>query len=147
MLKMGEVNEAISRASINRSKLIFIGNEGTHDIGSFKVINLNKALSALLISTSRKDRARLVPQMLEKLIADLGNSELVIQGIEILFDRSLLVDPIRLLENCSKNTILLVSWPGNSTDSALNYAEPSHPEYRTYKYSDLTDVIFLEGDA
>ena len=147
MLIVNDLHEAINRASINRSKLVIFSGSGIHGFGDLEVVNLNKALSGLLISTSRKERARSVPQMVEKLIAKTGKSEAIIQGIEILFDRTLSIDPIRLLENCARNKTLLVCWPGNKTDSALSYAEPSHPEYRAYKYSDLTDVIFLEGDA
>jgi len=147
MFIVNDLHEAINRASINRSKLVIFSGSGTHGLDELEAVNLNKALSGLLISTSRKERARSVPQMVEKLIAKTGKSETIIQGIEILFDRTLSIDPIRLLENCSRNKTLLVFWPGNKTDSALSYAEPSHPEYRAYKYSDLSDVIFLEGDA
>ncbi|MFC1776116.1 BREX-3 system P-loop-containing protein BrxF, partial [Pseudomonadota bacterium] len=58
------------------------------------------------------------------------------------FDRSLSLDPIRLLKNCSRKKTLVVCWPGEKSKSGLSYAKASHPEYRTYKANDLTDIIF-----
>ena len=147
MLRIGNINEAISRATVNRSRLIFVSDKpDNHSIADFEAINLNKVLSGLLINTSRKERASSVQQIVGKLIAETDKSEVVLQGIEILFDRSLSIDPIRLFKDCSLTKTLIVFWPGSNTDSGLYYAKPNHPEYRSYRQSDLSDVIFLESD-
>ena len=148
MLRVGDINEAISRAVVNRSRLIFvIDKSDNHSFTDFEAINLNKVLSGLLINTSRKERTSSVPQIVGKLIAEMEKTEVVIQGIEILFDRSLSIDPIRLFKACSLTKTLIVFWPGFNTDSGLYYAKPNHPEYRIYKSSDLSDVILLEYEA
>ncbi len=148
MLKLNKLNEAKIKAAANRSRLVFFVGDKTEsqELSEHEQLNLNKSLSALLINMPKSERARSVERLVSSLISDASADEVVINGLEILFDRSLAIDPVRLLEACSKNKTLLVSWPGDKTKSGLSYALPGHPEYRSYKPSDLSDVILLESD-
>lgn len=149
MLTMDSLSEAIARASLNRSRLVFLSDDQSSraEFSSYDLLNLNKSLSEQLMNVPRQERAKSVGQMVDSLISGNSSNEVLIDGIEILFDRSLAVDPIRLLGTCAKNKTLLVCWPGDKTSSGLSYAVPSHPEHRTYKTSDLNDVIILNADA
>jgi len=110
-------------------------------------LDLNKSLSEQLINVPKQDRTKLVSQLVADLIKGVPGESVLICGLEILFDRSLAVDPIRLLSTCAKNKTLLVCWSGDKTSSGLSYAVASHPEHRTYKASDLSGVIFLADYA
>jgi hypothetical protein len=149
MLEMDNLDKAVARASINRSRLVFLSTTQVAQAKQymFASLDLNYALSAPLTNTPKQDRPKLVGQLIAALINDVHGERILITGLEILFDRSLAVDPIRLLSTCAKNKTLLVSWPGDKTSSGLSYAAPSHPEHRTYKASDLSDVIFLTADT
>ncbi len=149
MLGMDQLSEAMIRASGNRSRLIFIDQfqAKNSDVVEYKSLDMNCLLSEQLINVPKQDRPKVIAQMVADLINAVDSEVVLLIGLEILFDRSLAVDPIRLLVACAKNKTLLVCWPGDKTSSGLSYASPSHPEYRTYKTSDLSDVIFLTADA
>jgi len=149
MLEMDHLDEAVSRAQMNRVSLVFLSTEqaNSEDLKSYSALNLNALLSELLLELPRKNRAREVAPLVEKLVNEVSEKVVLLHGIEILFDRCLAVDPVRLLCACAKNKTLLVSWPGDRTNSGLSYATPGHSEYRSYKASDLSDVIFLTADA
>lgn len=146
MLQIGELKGAIAKAATNRSRLIVMCNAALDGL-DLPNINLNQQLSDQLLNIPRKDRARSISPLLNSLILQADGDEVVLNGLDILFDRSLAIDPIRLLMACSKTKTLLVNWPGDRTSTGLSYAVPSHPEYRTYKASDLSDAIYLDVDV
>ncbi len=149
MLQMDRLSDAVAKASINRSRLVFLSApQAEHsDLVEYESLNLNGLLSEHLINVPKQDRARTIVQIVASFISAASGVVVLLTGLEILFDRSLAVDPIRLLGACAKNKTLLVCWPGDKISSGLSYASPSHPEYRNYKASDLSDVIFLTADA
>ena len=149
MLQMDRLSDAVARASVNRSRLVFLSAPQAEysDLAEYEPLNLDGLLSEQLISIPRQERAMVITRMVMALINDTRGEVILLTGLEILFDRTLAVDPIRLLGACSKNKTLLVCWPGDKTSSGLSYATPSHPEHRTYKASDLSDAIFLTADA
>ena len=146
MLVMNNLNEAIAKAAINRSHLIFLPNSLKQDI-EVPVIDLNKVLSEQLIDLPRAHRPKSIINQFKKLIDNVNKDEIFIDGIQILFDRSLAIEPLSLLKSCSMNKILMVCWPGNKTSTSLSYGIPSHPEYRVYKKSDLEDIVYLDLDV
>lgn len=146
MLYMNSLSDAVARASFNRFRLLVLTNEQAEHV-SLPSLNINRELSELLVSISRQERVKSSKQLLDQLIIASPGDVVLLIGLEILFDRSLAVDPLRLLKSCAINKTLLVCWPGDITNSGLSYASPSHPEHRTYKASELSDVIFLTADA
>jgi hypothetical protein len=56
----------------------------------------------------------------------------VLDNLEILFDKDLQQDPLRLLQSISRNRAVVASWNGIMNSGRLFYAEPEHPEYRNY---------------
>lgn len=145
MLLMSNINQAKARAAINRSRLVVMSSKP--EDGELPDISLNQQLSEQLLNLPRSERARSIPQLLETLINQAESDDVVLSDLEILFDRSLATDPMRLLRACSRNKTLLVCWPGDKTSAGLSYGIPSHPEYRTYKASDLSDVIYCDAAA
>ena len=146
---MDHLSKAILRAQENRSRLVFfLDREGfLSELESYPSLSLNALLSEQLLEFPKQSRVRETAQLVNQLLDEVDESTVLLQDIEILFDRSLAIDPMRLLAASSKKKTLLVCWPGDKTSSGLSYAVPSHPEYRTYKTSDLGDVIFLTTDA
>ena len=142
MLVMQDINQAIAKAAISRARLIVVSAHTRYsdDIPS---VFLNRRLSEQLLDTPRNDRARSVPVLMQGLTQSEERDVLLLDGLEILFDRSLAIDPIKMLADCAKSKTLIVRWPGDISSSGLSYAVPSHPEYRVYKASDIRDLIYL----
>ena len=149
MLHSDQLSGAVGKTSVNGFFLVILSEQQAQssELVKYEVLDLNALLSEMLIEMSEQDRPELIASLMSNIIHEAATNVVLIKGLEILFDRSLKVDPIRLLRVCAKNKTLLVSWPGDQTSSGLIYASPNHPEYRKYKTSDLSDVIILTADA
>lgn len=149
MHKVSSFDAALECVLHKRFRLVFISSDHVTDLGQPEVaqINVNKSLSELLINVPRSERARSVEGMVRNLIDDAPSAVVQLNGLEILFDRSLAIDPVRLISACAKKKTILLRWPGEITNTGLIYAVPSHPEYRSYRVSDLSEVILLETDG
>jgi Cdc6-like AAA superfamily ATPase len=103
------------------------------------VVNVNLQLSKALLELTAQQRALRLPQILAR-IADDAGSPLVLDNLEILFDKGLKQDPLRLLQGLSRNRTVVASWNGIFGDRRLLYAEMGHPEYRSY---DSVDALIV----
>jgi hypothetical protein len=103
------------------------------------VINVNLALSSELLELTAKQRSLRLPGILGQIVGK-APSPVVLDNLEILFDKDLKQDPLRLLQGLSRNHAVVASWNGKSSDGRLSYAEPGHPEYRRY---DAVDALIV----
>ena len=108
-------------------------------------INVNLALSGALLELTAKQRSLRLPGILDQ-IADQGQSPVVLDNLEILFDKNLQQDPLRLLQGISRNRTVLASWNGETIAGRVKYAETSHPEYRSYDSVDAM-IVGMDGTA
>ena len=145
MLKLETFDEAVEQARVKRSKLIVINNKASihAELTSCPSLNLNEKLSELLLAIPIKERRVRITSLVEDLVMAFEGESVLVSGLNVLFDRSLEVDPLRLLTNCAKKKVLLVDWPGRIGESSLSYASPDHAEYREYKGSGITDLILF----
>ena len=112
------------------------------DLGA-EVININLTLSSELLELTANQRALRLPGILDHVI-DKSKPIVVLDNIEILFDKRLKQDPLRLLQGISRNCSVLASWNGTTAGGRLIYAETGHPEYRSY---DLADTLIVDMDG
>lgn len=112
------------------------------DFGS-SVINVNLALSSELLELTMKQRCLRLPGILEQIV-DNSQALVVLDNLEILFDKELKQQPLRLLHGISRNRTVLASWNGTIAAGRLLYAEPEHPEYRYY---DSVDALIVGMDG
>jgi hypothetical protein len=104
------------------------------------VINVNLWLSRDLLELTAKQRSLQLQRIFDQIV-DQAQSPVVLDNLEILFDRSLKQDPLRLLLQASRNRTVLASWNGTLNSGTLFYAETGHPEYRRY---DAADALMVE---
>jgi hypothetical protein len=151
---MDHVNfkQAIERAKNYHTQLIVLHGEFAsqcivHAASSYDlpIMNLSLELSERLLNIPRQDRTTFAVAVFADLITEQKTQVLLLNHLEILFDRSLSIDPFKLLQDSTRNTLLIISWPGEKTASSLAYATPSHSEYRCYKISDFGETIFVEA--
>ena len=125
-------------------------------------INVNLALSSELLELTAKQRPLRLPGILEAiaraeeretgerhhLLATNPSSiaPVVLDNIEILFDKDLKQDPLRLLQGISRNRAVVASWNGIMNSGRLLYAENGHPEYRSYDSVDAL-IVGMDGTA
>ena len=76
------------------------------------VINVNLALSSELLELTAKQRSLRLPGILDQ-IADKAQALVVLDNLEILFDKDLKQDPLRLLQGISRNRAVVASWMAN----------------------------------
>lgn len=100
------------------------------------VVNTSRDLSARLLELTARQRALRLPELFAE-VAVSGNKVTVLDNTEIIFDRSLQQDPLRLLQGISRNRQVIAAWDGLLEDGKLIYAEPGHAEYRQYAVHDF----------
>lgn len=107
------------------------------------VFNVNLVLSAELLELTAKQRAVRLPEILDRITPKV-NSPVILDNIEILFEKDLMQDPLRLLQGISRNHTLIAAWNGTVINGKLMYAEMGHPEYRCY---DSVDALIVNTDG
>ena len=136
--------------------------EVAEELGS-SVVNVNLALSGELLELTAKQRSLRLPGILEEVIRGEGRGAskenqilapnpsslapvVVLDNIEILFEKDLQQDPLRLLQSISRNRAVVASWNGIMKSGRLLYAETGHPEYRSYDSVDAL-IVGMDGTA
>lgn len=129
--------------------VLLVGESGTGKTAVLKsiaeefgvpVINANLALSSELLELTAKQRSLRLPKILND-ISDIPSDLVVLDNLEILFDKDLQQDPLRLLQGLSRNKTVLASWGGSASLDKLLYAQAGHPEYRNY---DSVDALIID---
>jgi hypothetical protein len=108
-----------------------------HSRTGAQLINVNLDLSQRMLDLTERQRVLQLPRLLGELAGATDSTTILLDNIEILFDVSLKQDPLRLLQNLSRNKTLAVSWNGSIDDGQITYASPDHPEYRKYPIRDF----------
>ena len=98
-----------------------------------ELVNVNLELSKKMLELTRTQRPRQVERLLKEVIAAVPGQIVLLDNLEILFDTSLQVEPLRLLQVSSRNRTITTSWSGSYRDSTLTYGEPGHPEFVQFK--------------
>ncbi len=98
-----------------------------------QLVNVNLELSKRMLELTRTQRSKQVDRLLKDVIADSFGEIVLLDNLEILFDGTLEVEPLRLLQLLSRNRTIVASWSGNYKDLVLTYAEPGHPEFVQFR--------------
>ena len=98
-----------------------------------------------LLEHPRADRPRLVPQFLGDIVRGAGSQTVLLDNCELLFDATIKLNPLQMLQSLSRNCTLVVGWFGHFSDNTLTYAAPGHPEERSYALSPQDAVIISLG--
>ncbi len=109
------------------------------------LVNVNLELSKRMLELTRTQRSRQVDRLLKEVIAAVPGDMVLLDNLEILFDTSLEVDPLRLLQVSSRNRTIVASWNGSFQGGTLSYAEPGHPEFIQCKQTEA--VVITAGTS
>lgn len=106
------------------------------------VINVNLAISEKLIGVSKKQRPLKISALINDLVGT-GETPVILDNLEMLFDIELKQNPLHLLMNNARNRVVVASWSGTYKDGRLVYAEIGHSEYRIYDTQDSKKVLIV----
>lgn len=150
-----QLEEAIERAASQYFRLVILA--GAPASGKttvlqsvarrlgYPLVNVNLELSRRMLDLTRARRSQQVDRLLKDAIATVASDVVLLDSLEILFDTSLEVEPLRLLQMLSRNRTLVASWSGRFQDGTLTYAEPGHPEFARFK--PIEAAVITVGDS
>lgn len=95
-------------------------------------VSVNKEISKLLLGKSAPTFSKEIIDWLSKRINEIEEEPILITNFEILFELSFELDPLTIFKQLSRNSSLLVMWPGEYKNNILSYASPEHAHYRTW---------------
>lgn len=96
-------------------------------------LNIGLALGKKLAASPRKQRCLEAGTFLRELTEHYTDSDLLLlDNIELLFDKNLQLDPLDLLKKHAHARRVIAVWPGELRDGRLIYADIGHPEHQDY---------------
>jgi hypothetical protein len=139
---LNEIASKVDHAHQLYHRLIIV--IGAHDAGTIAAehlglgrINVSLQLGQRLLGLSARLRPLQVGPLLEEIVAREEDNVVLLDHLEILFEKSLKQDPLRLLQRISRSRTVVAVWSGILEDGSLIYAVPGHPEHRRYQVTDL----------
>ena len=102
-------------------------------------LNVGAELGGRLAGMPQKQRHLQTTTILRELADQHAPGDLLLDNIELLFDRSLQLDPLDLLKRHAHAKRVVAVWPGELQGDArtgrLTYADMGHPEHQDYSLS------------
>ena len=142
--------EAVKRVAQNRPKLILLIGKSSSgktqtiqelsDYYQTPVFSLGYEISKAMLEGLSNDK------ILEFLREKLGIQKLIIllDNVEVLFAKSLNLNPLAILKLLSTDQVILASFPGRVIEGNLVFAEASSSEYKNYSNYELKDLVLFE---
>ena len=105
-------------------------------------LNVGAQLGCRLAGVPQKQRHLQTTAILCELADQHASGDiLLMDNIELLFDRSLQLDPLELLKRHAHTRCVVAVWPGELQDDIrtgrLTYADMGHPEHQDYSLAGL----------
>ena len=91
---------------------------------SSPIVNVNLELSRLLLDLTERQRSLQVSRILTDMLNKYDNDLILLDNMELLFDVTLKIDPLKLLQDLSRNKTIVVAWNGSVDNGKLLYAKP-----------------------
>lgn len=118
--------------------------QDVHKRTAAPLINVNLELSRRMLDLTERQRALQLPRLLTEVVGAYDGDVILLDNIEVLFDVSLKLDPLRLLQGLSRSKTIVAAWAGCSDGVQMVYATPDHPEYRRYP---VRDILVVNSEA
>ena len=105
-------------------------------------LNVGLELGRRLAATPINKRGFSAGELLRE-IADKERTDdpLLLDNLELLFEKSLQINPLDLVKRLAHSKRVVAVWPGEARGDRLIYADMSHPEHRDYSRD---GVVVLE---
>ena len=100
-------------------------------------LSIGRELSAILFEVPVKQRARTAQHWTKDRLRPLGPGPVLLTHIDLLFEPTLALNPLSLLQATSRNVRMVVAWPGTYANGMLAYGVPEHKHYRTWRHPNV----------
>ncbi len=98
-----------------------------------RVFSVGVAFGRELLTVPSTRRHLLAADLLKELADGFASRDLLLlDNIELLFDRTLQLSPLDLLRRYAHARRVVAAWPGELQDGRLSYAATGHPEHQDY---------------
>lgn len=103
-----------------------------------RVLSVGAALGRELLTVPGTRRHLLAADLMKEL-ADgfVSQGLLLLDNVELLFDRTLQLSPLDLLRRHAHARRVVAVWPGELQEGRLSYATTGHPEHQDYAIDGL----------
>jgi hypothetical protein len=109
------------------------------DYYGWPMISIGTIVSQALLDVLPQRRPSQIRPVLHQALRHTSTGPILCTDIDLLFEPSLSLNPLRLLRDGSRQTPLIVMWPGQVDDTTLGYAVPEHAHHRTWPRGELCD--------
>jgi len=99
------------------------------DHDGLPLVNLGLELSRRLLGLTRRQRRLQAADLVADILDGPSGDAVLVDDTEIIFEPSLKLNPLGLLQTVSRRRSLVWSCPGSLDGGQLVYAYPGHPEY------------------
>jgi hypothetical protein len=140
IFKAVDITQAMAQAGTRYHKLVLVvGGPGSGKTALLRslseqlhipLINLGLELSRKLLSLTIHERKLKASEIVADLLDAQETPRLAVDNTEIIFDPSLMLNPLGLLQSISRTRLLIWSWNGDVGDGHVTYAYPGHPEHQ-----------------
>ena len=97
------------------------------------VLNVGASLGRQLLTVPNTRRHLQAADLMKDLTDETAREGLLLlDNIELLFDRTLLLNPLDFLKRHAHSRRVISVWPGEIQDGRLSYSRAGHPEYQDY---------------
>lgn len=86
--------------------------QNVHDRTAAPLVNVNLELSRRMLDLTSNQRAMKLSRLLAEIVGESAGDVVLLDNIELLFDVSLKQDPLRLLQELSRNRTVVAAWNG-----------------------------------
>ena len=104
-------------------------------------IEVGKSMSEALIEIPVPLRTASVEDSFAQSLVHSAGNVACLDHLEVLFEPSLRINPVALIQRASRYTLLAASWPGTVEGGRLTFGPPGHPAHTEIPERDLESVI------
>ena len=112
------------------------------ELTGFRRVNVSLELSRRLLEIAKCDRGRQAPNLLKALVEEGDPEGVILERLELLFEKSLELNPLGRLKELSRYRTTIAIWEGIQNGGLL-YAKVGHPEYCDYSPDEISDIIVI----
>jgi hypothetical protein len=148
---IGILEQAVAKIGTGPIKLILL--VGAHGAGKTKAISAyalkhkRQVISVGLEVSNALQQSDINQNMVASFLRKLSNHSdgvTLFDNTELLFLPALQVQPLETLKLCSRNRIVVATFPGHVADGQLYYADAEHKEFRTFSKYEIKDLVILD---
>jgi len=138
-----ELDRLVEAIGARQRKLVLIvGPKASGKSILLRALSERRRITPFLVGATLGNQLLTVPQrqrplQVSKMLGELATRHvaddlLLMDNIELLFDRSLQLDPLATLKQHAHARRVVAVWPGELRGGRLTYAEMGHPEHQNY---------------